>query len=367
MGLICRIHGCLRYANTCARQFTKRGSGVRAVMIYREGEVHLKQNSRNRGSLGGEMRMRVKEHCRDKSNHTKSNYLHAGKSFDSWRKEAGLSNKYVREHPREAVVQWVAYLDQSGMAQSTQHTMCAGCCCGLGIPSNGIVKHGNAMQKSKSLGNSERARSAREKTVNRDIVHFQEMVGGRRNALARLTGKDFGYDRFGNAFVIFRKDKGSKDQHQLLIDSDVAAVKAYFDQVGPDELLFPKLDRDLDLHGIRAERARRAYLHYAEVASTPAGREQLRQQLWARYTDPEIGCKAWLLAKANGDKAKMLKLEYRFKRQMEDGTYYLRGANRQAAIERGRPVAYDRLAVLATSVFSLSHWRLDVAAKSYLI
>ena len=38
----------------------------------------MKENSRNRGSLGGEMRMRVKEHCRGKSNHTKSNYMHAG-------------------------------------------------------------------------------------------------------------------------------------------------------------------------------------------------------------------------------------------------------------------------------------------------
>ena len=327
----------------------------------------MKENSRNRGSLGGEMRMRVKEHCRGKSNHTKSNYMHACKSFDVWRKDAGLSNKYVRDNPRDAVVQWAEHLRQAGIAQSTIHTMVAGACCGLGIPSNGIVKHGTAMDKTKSLGRSERAQAARKKASNADLVRFQEMVGGRRNGLARLTGKDFGYDRFGNAFVIFRRDKGGKDHHQLLIDSDVAAVKAYFDQVGPDELLFPKLDHDLDLHGIRAERARRAYRHYAKVVSTPEGREHLRKQLWDRYTDPEIGCKAWLMAKAKGDKARMRKLEYRFRQQMADGTYYLRGANRQAAIERGWPVAYDRLALLAVSVFSLSHWRLDVVSKFYII
>ena len=327
----------------------------------------MKKNPKNPGSLGREMRMRINNHCKNLSNHTRSNYLHASKAFDTWRKSVGLSNRQVRENPREAVVQWAEYLTASGMSQSTCHTMVVGCCTGLGIVSDKICHHGLATDKHKSLGNSERAKAAREKTSNSDLVRFQEMVGGRRNALARLTGKDFGYDRFGNAFVIFRKDKGGKDQHQLLIDSDVAAVKAYFDQVGPDELLFPKLDHDLDLHGIRAERARRAYRHYAKVASTPEGREHLRQQLWDRYTDPEIGCKAWLMARSKGDKAKMRKLEYRFKRQMEDGTYYLRGANRQAAIERGRPVAYDRLAVLACSVFSLSHWRLDVCAKSYLI
>ena len=327
----------------------------------------MKENSRNRGSLGGEMRMRVKEHCRGKSNHTKSNYMHACKSFDVWRKDAGLSNKFVRNHPRESVVQWVAHLDQSGMAQSTQHTMVAGCCCGLGIPSNGIVRHGTAMDKTKSLGRSERAQAARENKSNKDIVRFQSMVGGRRTALGRLMGNCFVYDESGCPCVLFERDKGGKSHKQRIRPEDVAEVKAYFDAVGPDELLFPKLDKDLDLHGMRAENARRNYQYYAQVASTPQGREQLRQQLWARYTDPEIGCKAWLLAKEKGDKSRMRKLEYRFRKQMEDGTYYLRGANRQAAIERGRPVAYDRLAVLACSVFSLSHWRLDICAKSYLI
>lgn len=311
--------------------------------------------------------MRVKEHCRGKSNHTKSNYMHACKSFDVWRKDAGLSNKYVRENSRDSVVSWAVHLKTSGISQSTIHTMVAGCCCGLGIPSNGIVKHGTAMDKTKSLGHSERAQAALKKESNRDIVRFQEMVGGRRAALSRLTGKCFVYDESGCPCVFFERDKGGKPHKQRIRLEDVEAVKAYFDAVGPDELLFPKLDKDLDLHGIRAENARCNYQYYAQIASTPEGREQLRQQLWDRYTDPEIGCKAWLMAKAEGDKARMRKLEYRFRQQMADGTYYLRGANRQAAIERGRPVEYDRLAILATSVFSLSHWRLDIAVKSYLI
>lgn len=312
--------------------------------------------------------MRIKAHCKDKSNHTRSNYMHACKSFDVWRKDAGLSNKYVRDNPRDVVVQWAEHLRQAGIAQSTIHTMVAGACCGLGIPSNGIVKHGTAMDKSKSLGRSERARAALEKETNREIVQFQKMVGGRRAALGRLTGKDFGFDSSGNACVIFRRDKGGKDQYQVIMEKHIDAVKAYFDRCKADERLFPQIDHDLDLHGLRAEHSRRMYQYYRSgLCSTPQGREQLRQQLWARYTDPEIGCKAWLLAKEKGDKSRMRKLEYRFRKQMEDGTYYLRGANRQAAIERGRPVAYDRLAVLACSVFSLSHWRLDICAKSYLI
>ena len=322
---------------------------------------------KNAGSLGGEMRMRVKEHCKMQSNHTRSNYMNAIKRFDDWRKTVGLSNKHVRDNPRASVVQWAEHLRSMGMATSTIHTMVAGACCGLGIPSNGIAKHGTAMDKTKSRGQSERAQAARVKVSNQDIVRFQEMVGGRRAALGRLTGRDFGYDCSGNACVIFRRDKGGKDQYQVIAPDDVAAVKSYFDRCGPDEWLFPHIDHDLDLHGIRAEHARCMYQYYEKMARTPVGRERLREQLWARYTDPEIGCKAWLLAKEKGDRAKMRKLEYRFKKQLADGTYYLRGANRQTAIERGRPTQYDRLAVMAVSVFTLSHWRTDVATKFYLV
>lgn len=271
----------------------------------------MKENPKNRGSLGGEMRMWVKEHCRNLSNHTKSNYMHAIKSFDSWRKDTGLSNKYVRDNPRDAVVQWAEHLHQAGIAQSTIHTMVAGACCGLGIPSNGIVKHGTAMDKTKSLGHSERAQAAREKESNADIVRFQSMVGGRRAALGRLTGADFGYDRSGNACVIIRQDKGGKDQYQVIMEKHIAAVKAYFDRCKPNERLFGKIDHDLDLHGLRAEHSRQMYHYFhSGLCSTPQGREQLRQQLWARYTDAEIGCKAWLIAKEKNDKARMRKLPF---------------------------------------------------------
>ena len=327
----------------------------------------MKQNPKNPGSLGGEMRMRVRAHCADKSKYTRRNYLHACRLFDEWRKGAGLSNRFVRENPRESVILWAEHLKSIGMAQSTIHTMVAGCCIGINISSAGLAKHGTAMSKTKSLGNSARAQAAREKESNRDIVCFQEMVGGRRAALERLTGKDIGYDSSGQLCVIFPRDKGGKTQYQVLADSEAAAVKEYFDRVGPDELLFREIDRDLDLHGIRAERAKREYVRYAELAGTPDGRERLRQQLWARFTDPEIGCKAYLLAQEKGDKARMRKLEYRFRKQMADGMYYLRGANRQAAIRRGRPTAYDRLPVMAVSVFALSHWRTSVAVSAYLI
>lgn len=106
--------------------------GAAAVLQRRKQEC-IKKNPKNPGSLGGEMRIRVKEHCSNLSNHTRSNYVYAYKSFDAWRKEAGLSNKYVRDHPRESVVQWSEHLKTSS-SQNTIHNMVADCAAIKGIP-----------------------------------------------------------------------------------------------------------------------------------------------------------------------------------------------------------------------------------------
>lgn len=52
---------------------------------------------------------------------------------------------------------------------------------------------------------------------------------------------------------------------------------------------------------------------------------------------------------------------------MTDSPYLLRGENREKAIRLGLPTEYNRLALMAVSVFHLSHWRLDVTVTNYLI
>ena len=144
-------------------------------------------------------------------------------------------------------------------------------------------------------------------------------------------------------------------------------VKACFENVGPDELLFPHIDRDLDLHGIRAERAKEAYEYYSEICATPEGRDEMRSQLWERYLDPEVGCKAYKYAKEAGNRARMERLKYLFEQELAEGTYHLRSANRRVAIARGLPTAYDRLALCCVSVFALSHWRNEFTVKHYML
>lgn len=357
------------------RQINGRVSGGRssddtADYQYTRGGLYMSSNSKHpakAGSLGGEMRGRVKQHTAKMSNRTRSNYMRACRLFDAFRKRVGLSNNAVRQDPRVALERWRDDLLANGYAVSTVHTYIAGAACGLGVSMAGLARHGTAADKIKSLGLCERTQQARQRPENAEIVRFQAMVGGRRSATLRLTGSDFIQDESGEWCVRFLGDKGGKDQLQRIAPDDVEDVRRYFEAVAPDERLFPQIDCHLDLHQIRAEHARREYTRYAQICSTPEGRVRMREQLWARFTDPDIGCKAFLLAKARNNTAQMRSICARFAQQMKDGTYYLQRDNRQVALQRGLPVGYDRLALCCVSVFALSHWRCSVAVKSYML
>lgn len=346
--------------------FQRRKSCTPKGVVYpREGRNAM---ARKQGSLGGEMRMRVREHCITKSNKTKRNYTKACTAFDAWRKSAGLSNKAVRSDPRGALIQWRDALIEEGYAASTIHTYIAGAACGLGkIDMTGIARHGTAEDKSKSLGNSERNRIAMERESNADIIQFQKMVGGRRSALTRLRGRDLILDESNQLCIVFYGDKGGKTQRQRVLPVHQDAVRAFFERVAPDQLLFPKIDRDLDIHFLRACCAKEAYLFYEKICSTAEGRAEMRKQLWKRYTDPEVGCKAYLLAKERGDTKRIQRHLNLFWQELAEGRYHLRGANRRVALNRGLPTSYDRLALACVSLFHLSHFRNEVSCKHYLL
>ena len=98
------------------------------------------------------------------------------------------------------------------------------------------------------------------------------------------------------------------------------------------------------------------YRYYLDkIENTPGYREQLITEI--RHTwehDDEA-------RKENGYKAK------RWSDMKVTEQYILHGNNRKLAKKHGLPVAYDRLALLAVSIFHLSHWRHDVTVANYLL
>ena len=166
------------------------------------------------------------------------------------------------------------------------------------------------------------------------------------------------FDDFGHPCILIRKGKGGKRQLQRILPEELPAIKVVFDAPADEQHLFSRdeLKNKIDLHHLRALRAQKMYRYCLDRIETETGyRAQLISEIrhvWEQDDEAR---------KSNGYRAK------RWSDMKVTGNYVLRGNNRKLAQKHGLPVAYDRLALLAVSVFHLSHWRHDVTVANYLL
>lgn len=190
------------------------------------------------------------------------------------------------------------------------------------------------------------------------LYDFARIVGIRRAEYLHLAPDDLVTDDFGNWCIRVKKGKGGKRQLQRILPGELPAIKAVFDNPATPEHLFSKreMNNKIDLHHLRALRAQQMYHYYLDkIENTPGYREQLITEIrhtWEHDDDTR---------KENGYRAK------RWSDMKVTGNYTLRGNNRKLAKKHGLPMKYDRLALLAVSVFHLSHWRHDVTVANYLL
>lgn len=254
-----------------------------------------------------------------------------------------------------AIQAWADHLAAQGKAASTIHTYLAGVCKATGVSIDAINKPKRITSENTRSrtgpGRNDRSQAEIDGGKYDPLIDFQVRVGLRRAELARLTGNDLVTDEAGNTCVYVRKGKGGKEQLQVILPDDVQAVSSYF--TGTDSKLFDNgmMDNHIDLHAMRASHARDCYTYYASLPQ-PA-REALREDLIARY----ILYHPW---KGHSRKAEAF-------RHDTEGVYRLRGANRRFAMAKGLPTEYDKLALMAVSVYHLSHWRLDVTVSNYML
>lgn len=186
------------------------------------------------------------------------------------------------------------------------------------------------------------------------LIEFQRRVGIRRREYQNLRGSDFREDKNGNFYVYVRKGKGGKSQWQLILPEDVEFVKSYFDETENKVFDSEEFKNKLDLHKLRAEQAKRAYHYYLDRINNEEGyREELEKLIHKHWNERNID--------------KRTKKPKPINKKDLSGTYKLRGENKKLALKHGLPVEYDRLCVLATSIFNLSHWRVCVCVNNYLL
>lgn len=261
---------------------------------------------------------------------------------------------------KEHIQDYSNYLTASGKTPSTTHTYLVGICRVLDVPLEDINKPIRIVAKNtRSRGAKavdERKDADREASPR--LYDFASIVGIRRNEYLHLRPDDLVVDDFGNLCILVRKGKGGKQQLQRILPEELPAIQEVFQHPADEQHLFSKaeLSNKIDLHHLRALRAQRMYKYYLEHIQSEKGyREQLISEI--KHT--------W-----EGDDETRMENGYRPKRWKDckvNGNYVLRGHNRELALKNGLPVSYDRLALLAVSIYHLAHWRHDVTAANYLL
>lgn len=240
------------------------------------------------------------------------------------------------------------FLVKEGYSADTIHTYLARVCRVWNVAMDTIqkpVRHTVQNTRSRGTKASDSRKDTRREASPR-LYDFASRVGLRRLEYHRLCGGSLVKDESGHLCICVR-GKGGKVQNQRILPSDLEFVRDYFTGKYPDEYIFDKteLNNKIDLHHLRACQAKRAYLYYLDAIRDPAFREQLIRELEVRFKD-------------NGRE---------LHHDQIDGIYYLRGRNRKFALEHNLPTAYNRLALMAVSVFHLSYWRLDVTVCNYIL
>ena len=264
------------------------------------------------------------------------------------------------EECKEHIQDYSNYLTASGKTPSTTHTYLAGICRVLDVPLEDINKPTRVVaENTRSRGSKavdERKDAGRDASPR--LYDFAAVVGIRRNEYLHLSPDDLAMDDTGNWCVRVKKGKGGKRQLQRILPEELPAIKEVFQHPADEQHLFSKaeLSNKIDLHHLRALRAQQMYNYYLERIRTETDyREQLIAEI--KHT--------W-----EQDDRKRIDNGYRPKRWKDckvNGSYVLRGHNRELAQKHGLPVSYDRLALLAVSVFHLAHWRHDVTVANYLL
>ena len=291
-------------------------------------------------------RKRCKDDNGTVSSKTMRQYKRHTIGFAQWCKEEHGVKEFA--DCKQYIQEYADWLVREGKSDGTCHTYLAAICRYFDIPLDKIKKPKRICANNKrSRGEKESdSRADTRREISPRLYDFAEKVGVRRAEYARISDTDLVCDESGHPCVCIDKGKGGKFQLQRILPEGLDAITKYFQGTGCVLFAKEELTNKIDLHALRAVLARRAYDHYVERIERE-GRDKLIAEIKARW---EKYCgKKW-------DES-----------VVRDQPYYIRGANKHLAIENGLPVVYNRLALMAVSVFHLSHWRLDVTVGNYIL
>ena len=263
----------------------------------------------------------------------------------------------TKEECAEHIEDYIEHLKEKKHTASTIHTYMAPVGLYHGIPLNVMnLPKRYAAENTRSRKERKHYRSDGDENNSKysRTVELQRCVGIRRNELKNLRGSDLKVDEFGYLCIVVRRGKGGKETYQRILPEDIVTVKSFFDGTENKVFSVQEINNSIDYHLMRAEQAVRAYNCYLDrINNEPGYRKQLEDEIVKRWNEKCI------------DK-KTKKPKHLDKKEIR-GDYFVRGKNKQLALEKGLPIVYDRLSLMAVSIYHLSHWRLDVTVSNYML
>lgn len=312
-----------------------------------------------------------------KNNKTIATYKAGCAHFAGYCKGEGI--KDFKQIDRDVVQAYERHMYDRGLSPSTIHTRLAPVCRAVGIKQSEISKPRrttDAVSRSRTSWKNEQGIQERDSSRYERVVLAQDAIGIRRAELGDLRIRnclqfdaqgrpvDWRRDESGYPCVEVEHGKGGKYTLQRIMPDRLPqlynVIATTRGGIQPDNLLLSReeMANHIDLHGIRAEVARASYdMYEAQIQADPAYKDQLRQELidrYDRYNNPNR-------PGADAHRARYIAEIY------NDKPYQLRGTNREIAEANNRPVTYDRVALMATSVYHLSHWRNSVTVSNYML
>lgn len=286
------------------------------------------------------------------------------KFFIEWAKSQGVRD-LTEEDPIQLIQRYSDYMqNETSYTPGTIHTRLAPVCKALDVPMGQISKPKRTQDTLiRGRTGSRRAMGEEKQEKYKKSVQLQRAVGIRRAELARLTGADL-VEFDGHLCVYVKRGKGGKAQYQRILPQYQDTVKRIMGDVLPDQrVLEPsEMGEHIDYHGMRAELARNAYDYYMNEIMN-GNSQKIKQDLRLYY--------AKMHPQPSGTSDRdCVRASFKWMNDTlghNGGIYKLRGESKARALQIGRPTEYSRLALLAVSVFHLSHWRLDVTVTNYML
>ena len=312
---------------------------LETARAYNRQHQKLKDNAKKGNRKAPTQRMPTNKSVKQYTNHAIK--------FGKWCRDTFGARHF--EDCAQYVQAYSDYLVSAGKKEGTIHTYLASICFVFDVPLSSIkkpIRHTANNTKSRGKKKSD-SRKDTQRGCSPRLYDFAGIICVRRHDYVALRQNDLTTDETGHLCVVIRKGKGGKYQLQRVPYGYEDFIRSFFD--GSDNFVFTKKEvtNKQDLHHLRHLAALREYRYYEHrLANEPEYRDQLIAEIKARWVDYNDR-----LLKDN---------EMR-------GKYIMRGKNRELAVRLGFQYSFDRLAVLATSIFHLAHWRNNVTVCNYIM